>query len=88
MLGTYMLYWWIVLCIPVGMYIFVKNAPPDAVGKTPPNIIKSCAKANDWMWLMVPFFIAQASIPYLYKYTKSIIIKKSNYIYIYIYSIH
>ena len=53
------IYWYIVACLPVGFYVFLKYAPHDKAELRTANLGASLQQGRSWMPKMVPFYLAQ-----------------------------
>lgn len=51
-------YWYIAICIPVGMYVFTLHAPRSSTVRQA-NIVKSLSDSRSWLPVMLPFFVAK-----------------------------
>merc|ERR1712217_298538 len=58
-MGEYF-YWYIALCIPVGMFVFMRHAPRESsTVHQQVHIGKSLLDARTWLPAMIPFFVAK-----------------------------
>eukprot|EP00929_Paragymnodinium_shiwhaense_P072517 TRINITY_DN36803_c0_g2_i1.p1 TRINITY_DN36803_c0_g2~~TRINITY_DN36803_c0_g2_i1.p1 ORF type:complete len:445 (+),score=45.56 TRINITY_DN36803_c0_g2_i1:66-1400(+) len=53
------LYYYIAMCVPLGIGVFLRYAPKEAVSVPQKNIVRACRDGKQWLPMMVPFFVAK-----------------------------